>query len=106
MTAFLLVKTTPEWLAMTVAERVRAFTTQVGGPRTATPARTAWNRRRPSPPDSRCVRASTARVREGRLEELGIPQSGLHAGRTCPENATAAQQGPMEDAWSFGSLPT
>ncbi|MFF9431202.1 darcynin family protein [Streptomyces sp. NPDC014746] len=29
VTAFLLVKTTPEWLAMTVEERVRAFTTQV-----------------------------------------------------------------------------
>lgn len=29
VTAFILVKTTPEWLAMTVAERVRAFTTQV-----------------------------------------------------------------------------
>ena len=29
VTAFMLVKTTPEWLAMTVAERVQAFTTQV-----------------------------------------------------------------------------
>ncbi|HEX6346223.1 darcynin family protein [Umezawaea sp.] len=29
VTAFILVKTTPEWLAMTVAERVHAFTTQV-----------------------------------------------------------------------------
>ncbi|MEU5922025.1 darcynin family protein [Streptomyces sp. NPDC004288] len=29
VTAFLLVKTTPEWLSMTVEERVRAFTTQV-----------------------------------------------------------------------------
>ncbi|GAB3889314.1 darcynin [Kibdelosporangium lantanae] len=29
VTAFMLVKTTPEWLAMTVAERVEAFTTQV-----------------------------------------------------------------------------
>ncbi|MGW6690872.1 darcynin family protein [Streptomyces sp. NPDC054961] len=29
VTAFVLVKTTPEWLAMTVADRVRAFTTQV-----------------------------------------------------------------------------
>ncbi|MBB4914870.1 darcynin family protein [Streptosporangium saharense] len=29
VTAFMLVKTTPEWLAMTVAERVLAFTTQV-----------------------------------------------------------------------------
>lgn len=29
VTAFILVKTTPEWLAMTVAERVQAFTTQV-----------------------------------------------------------------------------
>ncbi|WP_242887955.1 darcynin family protein [Actinomadura litoris] len=29
VTAFMLVKTTPEWLAMTVAERVRAFTTEV-----------------------------------------------------------------------------
>lgn len=30
VTAFMLVKTTPEWLAMTVTERVLAFTTQVG----------------------------------------------------------------------------
>ncbi|MFE0458936.1 darcynin family protein [Kitasatospora sp. NPDC058965] len=29
VTAFLLVKTTPEWLALTVQERVDAFTTQV-----------------------------------------------------------------------------
>lgn len=29
VTAFMLVKTTPEWLALTVAERVHAFTTQV-----------------------------------------------------------------------------
>ncbi|MFC8306964.1 darcynin family protein [Streptomyces olivaceus] len=29
VTAFMLVKTTPEWLAMTVEERVRAFTTEV-----------------------------------------------------------------------------
>jgi hypothetical protein len=29
VTAFMLVKTTPEWLAMSVAERVDAFTTQV-----------------------------------------------------------------------------
>jgi hypothetical protein len=29
ITAFLLVKTTPEWLALSVAERVDAFTTQV-----------------------------------------------------------------------------
>ncbi|WKD36664.1 darcynin family protein [Streptomyces xanthophaeus] len=29
VTAFMLVKTTPEWLAMTVAERVHAFTTRV-----------------------------------------------------------------------------
>ncbi|MFD5511698.1 darcynin family protein [Streptomyces sp. NPDC127051] len=29
VTAFMLVKTTPEWLAMTVAERVEAFTTHV-----------------------------------------------------------------------------
>jgi hypothetical protein len=29
VTAFMLVKTTPEWLAMTVAERVQAFTTHV-----------------------------------------------------------------------------
>ncbi|MFF7608128.1 darcynin family protein [Streptomyces parvulus] len=29
VTAFMLVKTTPEWLAMTVEERVAAFTTQV-----------------------------------------------------------------------------
>ncbi|SES45758.1 darcynin family protein [Actinokineospora terrae] len=29
ITAFMLVKTTPEWLAMTVADRVEAFTTQV-----------------------------------------------------------------------------
>lgn len=29
VTAFMLVKTTPEWLAMTVAERVHAFTIQV-----------------------------------------------------------------------------
>jgi hypothetical protein len=29
VTAFMLVKTTPEWLAMTVHERVQAFTTQV-----------------------------------------------------------------------------
>ncbi|MEV7010693.1 darcynin family protein [Streptosporangium sp. NPDC051022] len=29
VTAFMLVKTTPEWLSMTVAERVQAFTTQV-----------------------------------------------------------------------------
>jgi hypothetical protein len=29
VTAFMLVKTTPEWLAMTVAERVEAFATQV-----------------------------------------------------------------------------
>ncbi|GAA0241246.1 darcynin family protein [Cryptosporangium japonicum] len=29
VTAFMLVKTNPEWLAMTVAERVRAFTTDV-----------------------------------------------------------------------------
>ncbi|GAA3200725.1 darcynin family protein [Nonomuraea roseoviolacea] len=29
VTAFMLVKTTPEWLAMTVAERVQAFATQV-----------------------------------------------------------------------------
>lgn len=29
VTAFMLVKTTPEWLALTVQERVEAFTTQV-----------------------------------------------------------------------------
>ncbi|GHB37395.1 darcynin [Streptomyces xanthochromogenes] len=29
VTAFMLVKTTPEWLALTVEERVAAFTTQV-----------------------------------------------------------------------------
>jgi darcynin-like uncharacterized protein len=29
VTAFMLVKTTPEWLAMSVAERVQAFTTHV-----------------------------------------------------------------------------
>ena len=29
VTAFMLVKTTPEWLAMSVAERVEAFTTHV-----------------------------------------------------------------------------
>ncbi|MCY0960109.1 darcynin family protein [Streptomyces sp. H27-H5] len=29
VTAFMLVKTTPEWLALTVQERVNAFTTQV-----------------------------------------------------------------------------
>jgi hypothetical protein len=29
VTAFILVKTTPEWLAMTVQERVNAFSTQV-----------------------------------------------------------------------------
>ncbi|MFD0249942.1 darcynin family protein [Streptomyces sp. NPDC127113] len=29
VTAFMLVKTTPEWLAMTVEERIDAFTTQV-----------------------------------------------------------------------------
>ncbi|MFD5799896.1 darcynin family protein [Streptomyces sp. NPDC127020] len=29
VTAFVLVKTTPEWLAMTVEERIDAFTTQV-----------------------------------------------------------------------------
>ncbi|MET8877803.1 darcynin family protein [Nocardia sp. NPDC004604] len=29
VTAFILVKTTPEWLALTVQERVAAFTTQV-----------------------------------------------------------------------------
>ncbi|MBY8887776.1 darcynin [Streptomyces sp. PTM05] len=29
VTAFMLVKTTPEWLALTVTERVEAFTTQV-----------------------------------------------------------------------------
>ncbi|BCJ43478.1 hypothetical protein GCM10010168_42120 [Actinoplanes ianthinogenes] len=29
VTAFMLVKTTPEWLALTVEERVEAFTTQV-----------------------------------------------------------------------------
>jgi Darcynin, domain of unknown function len=29
VTAFMLVKTTPEWLALTVAERVEAFATQV-----------------------------------------------------------------------------
>jgi hypothetical protein len=29
VTAFILVKTTPEWLAKTVAERIEAFTTQV-----------------------------------------------------------------------------
>ncbi|MEU9047596.1 MULTISPECIES: darcynin family protein [unclassified Kitasatospora] len=29
VTAFMLVKTTPEWLAMSVAERVHAFTSQV-----------------------------------------------------------------------------
>ncbi|MEU7745573.1 darcynin family protein [Nonomuraea sp. NPDC049158] len=29
VTAFMLVKTTPEWPAMTVAERVQTFTTQV-----------------------------------------------------------------------------
>ncbi|MEV0542974.1 darcynin family protein [Nocardia salmonicida] len=29
VTAFMLVKTTPEWLALTVRERVNAFTTQV-----------------------------------------------------------------------------
>lgn len=29
VTAFILVKTTPEWLAMTVPERVQAFTTHI-----------------------------------------------------------------------------
>lgn len=29
VTAFMLVKTTPEWLALTVQERIEAFTTQV-----------------------------------------------------------------------------
>ncbi|MFF1799386.1 darcynin family protein, partial [Kitasatospora sp. NPDC058263] len=29
VTAFMLVKTTPEWLALTVPQRVEAFTTQV-----------------------------------------------------------------------------
>jgi Darcynin, domain of unknown function len=29
VTAFMLIKTTPEWLALTVQERVHAFTTQV-----------------------------------------------------------------------------
>ncbi|MFB6750989.1 darcynin family protein [Streptomyces sp. NPDC056353] len=29
VTAFMLVKTTPEWLAMTVEERIHAFTTEV-----------------------------------------------------------------------------
>ncbi|ACU73953.1 conserved hypothetical protein [Catenulispora acidiphila DSM 44928] len=29
VTAFMLVKTTPEWLALTIAERVHAFTTHV-----------------------------------------------------------------------------
>ncbi|WP_343234763.1 darcynin family protein, partial [Streptomyces sp. E5N91] len=29
VTAFMLVKTTPEWLALTVEERVHAFTTEV-----------------------------------------------------------------------------
>ncbi|MYU07237.1 darcynin [Streptomyces sp. SID8366] len=43
VTAFMLVKTTPEWLALTVQERVDAFTTQV---RPAIEARTTGVRSR------------------------------------------------------------